>query len=215
MPDFISFQAAQGGSKVRITHRALVKILPHARVDGQFGDRVAVIDVQQAAELRRVAHPQPGLDRNAAAAGGKHRVQKAVEPVRIGQKACALALGGHRARGAAQVEVDLAVSHIEQRVRRPDEVRGCAGQQLGHGGHARVCLGRDVALLARGQALVCGRGDKGHEVFVHTREIFAVRAAVDRAGHALHRGEVISHNKPSFCFRLVFIIPCRGAWRKG
>ena len=124
--------------------------------------------------------------------------RKAVERIGVGQKSRALSLCRHRAGRAAEVEIDLRITHIGQRVRRPDAVCGGFGQQLRHRGHACIDLGRNIAFLARGKALGCGRGDKRHKVFVNPREIFVVRAAVNRAGYPLHRGKIVAHGQTSF-----------------
>ena len=43
-------------------HGPLVELLLHPGVDGEAGDGITVVNVQQPLELLRLLHPQPGLD---------------------------------------------------------------------------------------------------------------------------------------------------------
>ena len=97
-----------------------------------------------------------------------------------------------RARGTAQVQIDLVISQLGQLVRRPYERRRVVCHDLRHY-VGRVVLGLHVAHFAAGQtAVVVGRY-KGRKVFVHTAEHRPMRVAVYVSGKSLHRGEIVLH----------------------
>ena len=185
--------ARQGGGEGVLADAALVKVLPHARMNDQLRNRIAAVNLEQRLKFRRIVYAEPCLDGDRNRAGGENGIQKAVKLVGMGEKACALALRGHGARRAAEIEVDLGIAERGEGVRRPDKVGGRPGEQLRHGRHAFVVFGQHIALLTRRQLFLRRRGDERHEIFVDAGEKFVVGAAEYCAGDALHRGKVIVH----------------------
>ncbi|CAN4033315.1 Tripartite tricarboxylate transporter TctB family, partial [Dysosmobacter welbionis] len=145
-------------------HGPLVELLLHPGVDGEAGDGITVVNVQQPLELLRLLHPQPGLDGHRQLHGGEYLVKEPLQLLRLCQKARTLALGGDGARGTAQVQIHLRIAHVCHDLRRPQKVRCPAGHHLGH--HRKPCVGRRVQLplIPLGQDMLIRRGEKRDEI---------------------------------------------------
>ena len=170
-----------------------IHVLLHPGVDNQLRQGIALEQRQQGAELLRLPQTQPGLDGDGAGGGVKDRVQEPLQFLWQPQKAGALALGHHRAGGAAQIQVDLRVTHGRQLPRRPQEVLRPPHQQLGHGGQPPIVLGQNLPQLPFGEAVILGGGDEGDKIAVHAAEPAAMGLPVQGSGESLHRGECNLH----------------------
>ena len=162
-------------------------------MDDQLRQGIAPEQRQQGAGLLRLPQAQPGLDGDGAGGGVKHRVQEPLQLLRQPQEAGALALGHHRAGGAAQIQVDLRVTHGRQLPRRPQKVLRPPHQQLGHGSQPPVVLGQNLPQLPFGEAVILGGGDKGDKIAVHAAEPAAMGLPVQGSGEPLHGGECNLH----------------------
>ncbi len=109
---------------------ALVAILLHTRMHDEFRERQAAIQLEDALVLGIVLQTQARFDRDGQRRAVAHISQKHLELAEVAQKAGALALGNHRARRAAQVEVDLAIPQLGQLACGPHELVGVLGEQL-------------------------------------------------------------------------------------
>ena len=183
----------QDGGQILPSDGVAVHILLHPEMDGELVHRIAVVAIQNGPELLRVPDAQPGLDGDGAGGGVKDRVQEPLQFLWQPQKAGALALGHHRAGGAAQIQVDLRVTHGRQLPRRPQEVLRPPHQQLGHGGQPPIVLGQNLPQLPFGEAVILGGGDEGDKIAVHAAEPAAMGLPVQGSGESLHRGECNLH----------------------
>ena len=135
--------------------------------------------------LRRDAEPR--LHRDTALGQSAERAgEEALELVGEGEEARALALGGDGAAGAAEVEVDLAVSALEQLAGGPDEVVRVPAEQLRDEPEPGVVRREQLADGARREDVLMRWGEEGREVFVDAAEDRRVRPPPGRAGDALH-----------------------------
>ena len=95
---------------------------------------------------------------------------------------------------ASQVEVDLAVAHLGQELRRPGELVGILREQLGHdiepGVALRVELLHGLPAKRRSHAR---RGDEGRIAAVECAEAHRVNPAEHVSRDPLHGGERQQH----------------------
>ena len=136
-------------------------------MDGQLGDGIAVVNLEQLVKLACLMHAETGFYRNPLAFC-ENFVKKPVQLVRMCEKSGSLSFGRHRAGRTAKVEIDLGIPEVMQCIYRPDAIRGRLGEQLRNRRHALVVLRQDIALLPRRQLFIRGRCDKRHEILVHT-----------------------------------------------
>ena len=191
--------AGEGQVEAVQMHAALVELAAGAGVDGQLPDGVLFQDIQQGGPFPGRLEADAGLDGDGQRGGGKDGVQKGVQRLRVAQHTGALALAGHGAGGAADVEVHLVILQVGQLSDRPEEELWVAGQQLGDDRYARI-LGRgDGPEIAGGENVVLRRGDKGDVIRLHPAENAVMHPAVDGVGHALHGGKAkisMGHGRP-------------------
>ena len=136
-------------------------------MDGQLGDGIAVVNLEQLVKLACLMHAETRFYRNTLAFS-ENFVKKPVQLVRMCEKSGSLSLGRHRAGRTAKVEIDLGIPEVMQCIHRPDAVRGRLSEQLRNSRDALVVLRQDIALLPRRQLFIRGRCDKRHEILVHT-----------------------------------------------
>ena len=91
--------------------RIFVEVPPHPGVDDERTDGVLVVDLQQPPEFPGALHTDAGLDRHGHGRLGKDLLQKGVQRLRYGEKPGPPFFGRHRARGTAQIEIDLGIAH--------------------------------------------------------------------------------------------------------
>ena len=109
-------------------------------------DGMAVIEADEIREFVSFAPAEARFDRdgNVAAEYGENVVKEGIQFRGGAQEARTLAFGNHGAGGAAEIEVDFAVAHREQRFRCPAEVFGTAREKLRHDVESRVGFNPDV-----------------------------------------------------------------------
>ena len=109
-------------------------------------DGMAVIEADKIGKFVGFAPAEARFDRdgNIAAERGENVVKEGIQFRGGAQEARTLAFGNHGAGGAAEIEIDFAVAHREQRFRCPAEVFGAAREKLRHDGESGVGCKTDV-----------------------------------------------------------------------
>ena len=179
---------------------SLVELDARARVDDELVDGVAREHIQQAVKFIRPGVADARLDGDGERRPGKNPVQQPLERGHVRQQPRALALGRHRAGGAAEVQVHLAIAHVAERLRRPEEERRILAEELGH---AEAVLRRKDGKVARGEREILRRADERDEVFGHARKAVAVHPAENRVRHALQRRKIDRHRFSSTPMRQI------------
>ena len=181
-------------------------LLPHhPGVNGQLRDGVAVINFQNGGKLLRLLHAQPGLDRDGSLGAGEYSVQKGVHLSRVPQHSGALALGGHRPGGAAQIQVHLGIAQRPQLSDHPSSQLTVFRQQLRDDRRTGVCLRGKLCHLFFNEHPVLRRGDKRRIIAVGSAlraEPFLMGLPPDPVCEALHGGSIIKHGRFSKRFLL-------------
>ena len=147
-------------------------------------------------------HSQPGLYGDGNGTLGKHVVQKPIEGFRVCQHPRALALGGDRPGGAAQIEVDLVIAPVADDLRRPEKILRHFGQHLRDGGIAHTVRLRQFPAFPLGKLAVDGGGEEGHIISVNPGEIFVVKTAVNAVRQPLHGGKIVAHRRSPECMQM-------------
>ena len=162
------------------THALLLAALYHD--DGKCS--------QQTVKFIRPGVADARLDGDGERRPGEDPVQQPLERGHIRQQPRALALGRHRAGGAAEVQVHLVIAHVAERLRRPEEERRILAEKLGH---AEAVFRRKDGKVARGEREILRRADERDEVFGHARKAVAVHPAENRVRYALQRRKIDRH----------------------
>ena len=104
--------------------RPPVKLLLHARVDNELGERKLVVDFENRRKLRRIFDTDSGLDAELHVGREllKDELKKPPERLAFRQKAGALLLRRDRARRTAEVQIELGIAVIPQNPRRKQEI---------------------------------------------------------------------------------------------
>ena len=182
-------------------------LLPHhPGMDGQLRDGVAIINFQNGGKLFRLLHTQPGLDRDRPLGAGEYAVQKGVYLGRIPQHPGALALGGHRPGGTAQIQVHLSIAQRPQLPDHPSSQLAVLRQQLRDDRRTGVCRRGKLCHLLFNEHPVLRRGDKRRIIAVGSAlcaEPFLMGLPPDPVCKPLHGGSIIKHGRFSkrFCYR--------------
>ena len=173
---------------------ALVAILLHTRMHDEFRERQAAIQLEDALVLGIVLQAQARLDRDGQRRAVAHIAQKHLELVEVTQKAGALALGNHRARRAAEVEIDLAIPQLGQLACGPHELVGVLGEQLRNDVQPLVVGGVDLLeCLAAKRITHARRGEKRGVVAVESAKTLSMHATGCVPRDPLHGGERVDH----------------------
>lgn len=170
--------------------RTRIAILLHARMHDQLRQRHAAIEVEHALVLLVVLQSQPGLDRDGQWRALAHVAQEQLELIQVAQKARTLPLGNNRARGAAKVEIDLAVTHVGEHLRRPHKLVRVLGHQLRHHVEPLVIGGIDLFKRLTAKAVAhARRRQKRRVITIECAEALRVHATEHMPGNPLHRGQ--------------------------
>ena len=177
---------------------APVELLHHAGMDGQLTDGVLIINGEDRPELLGALDAQPGLDRHRSLHGGEHRVQKGVELGGVPEHPGPLALGGHRAGGAPEVQVDLGAAQLPHLADEPPGQLAVLGEDLRHHRHPGVPGIFQLGHLLFDEDAILRRRQKRCVVSCRcTRrtEPFLVHLPPDAVRQPLHRGGVVVHRE--------------------
>ena len=154
----------------------------------QLRQRHSAIEVEHALVLVIAFEPQSGLDRHRQGRAFAHVAQEHLELIQVAQKARTLSFGDNRTRGAAKVEVDLAVAHIGKHLCRPHKLVRILGHQLGH--HVKSLVISRVDLFKRLAAKAIAhprRRQKRRVITIERAEALRMHATEHMPGNALHR----------------------------
>ena len=104
--------------------RPPVKLLLHARVDNELGERKLVVDFENRRKLRRIFDADPGLDAKLHVGGEllKDELKKPPERLAFRQKTGALLLRRDRARRTAEVQIEFLVAVVSQDFRGKEKI---------------------------------------------------------------------------------------------
>ena len=170
--------------------RARIAVLLHARMHDQLCQRHAAIEVKHTLVFVVAFQPQPGLDRHRQWRALAHVAQEHLVLIQIAQKARALPLGDNRARGAAKVEIDLAVTHVGEHLRRPHKLVRILGHQLRHHVEPPVIGGIDLFKRLTAKAVAhARRRQKRRVITIERTEALRMHATEHMPGNPLHRGQ--------------------------
>ena len=92
--------------------------------------------------------------------------------------------------GQPRFRFTLAIAHVAERLRRPEEERRILAEKLRH---AKAVFRREDGKVARGEREILRRADERDEVFGHARKAVAVYPAENRVRHALQRRKIDGH----------------------
>ena len=114
----------RGQSEHIEVNRSPVKLLLHARVDNELGERKLVVDFENRRKLRRIFDTEPGLDAELHVGREllKDELKKPPEHLAFRQKAGALLLRRDRARRTAEVQIEFLVAVVSQDFRRKQKI---------------------------------------------------------------------------------------------
>ena len=156
----------------------------------QLCQRHAAIEVKHTLVFVVVLQSQPGLYRYRQRRAFAHVAQEHLELIEIAQKTRALALGNNCTRGAAKVEIDLAVAHVSEHLCRPHKLVRILGHQLGH--HVKPLVIGRIDLLKRLAAKAVShprRRQKRRVVAVERTKALRMHATEHMPSNPLHRGQ--------------------------
>lgn len=119
----------------------------------ELGDSAAAEQRKELAVLVAACDSDARFDRNRQRRAFAHVDKKCLESGQVAQKAGALLLGNHCPRRTAEVEVDLLVAHVGEKLGRPHEPVGIVGQKLGHDIEALVIRGIELAAVALAEGI--------------------------------------------------------------
>ena len=175
--------------------QAFVLLFPDPGMDDQLGHGVLPEHGEQRRKLFRTVHADPGLHgnpeiRHHPRSAVEHIVQEVFEKRRFREEARALFLCHDGARGAAQIQVHLAVAEIIEQLRRFQEILSPVGQDLRHHRDAAVVLRQYVPPVPLRDADVRPRGKKGRVIAVDARKNLMEGVPEHKARDAFHRRKI-------------------------
>ena len=156
----------------------------------QLRQRHAAIQIEHALVFVVALQPQPGLDRYRQRRALTHVTQEHLELVQVAQEARSFTLGNNRTRGTAQVEVDLAVTHVGEHLCRPHKLIRILRHQLRHYVEPLV-VGR-IDLLKRLAAKAVShprRRQKRRVITIERAKALRIHATEHMPGNPLHGGQ--------------------------
>ena len=109
----------------------------------QFCQRHATVQIEYTLVFVVVLQPQPGLDRHRQRRAFAHVTQEHLELIQIAQETRTLTLGNNCSRRTTKIEVDLAIAHVGQHLRRPHKLVRVLGHKLWHHVEPLVVCGID------------------------------------------------------------------------
>ena len=174
--------------------RARITILLHSRMHDQLCQRHATVKIEHALVLPVALEPQPGLNGHRQRRAFTHVAQEHLELIQVTQEARALALGNNRPRRASKIEVDLAIAHVGEHLRRPHKLVRILGHKLGDDIESLV-VGR-VDFLKRLAAKAVAhprRRQKRRVVAVERAKALRMHATEHMPGNSLHGGQRKDH----------------------
>ena len=137
-------RAAQRLAIGLLARGSLIAVLLHARVDDELCQGQAAVQIEDLPVLTVFNEPQPGFDGDGYGRALAHVLQEFLQLAGVAQKARSAALGHHRSRRTAQVEVDLRVAKLREDLRRPHKFVRVSGEQLGYHVEPLVVFGIDL-----------------------------------------------------------------------
>ena len=168
---------------------AFVKIFADSGVNGQLVDGVAVINAQNGRPLLGGLCSHPGFDGDLdVQLGGKDLVKEAVHLLGLGQETGASLLGKDRARGTAQVQVDLLIAHILKESGGWEKGLSLVGEKLGDHRDALVVFREHIRQAPSGQRRIHRRGPEGGIIGVYPGKHLVVEGPKGPVGDALQGG---------------------------
>ena len=170
--------------------RTRIAVLLHARMHDQLCQRHAAIQIEHTLILVIAFQPQPGFYRHRQRRPLAHIAQEYLELIQVTQKARTLPLGDNRTRGASKVEIDLAVTHVGEHLRRPHKLVRVFGHQLRH--HVKPLIIGGIDLFKRLAAKAVAhpwRRQKRRVITIERTETLRMHATEHMPGNPLHRGQ--------------------------
>ena len=177
-----------------LARRARITVLLHARMHDQLCQRHAAIQIEHALILVIALQTQPGLDRHRQRRALAHITQEHLELIQVAQEARSFTLSNNRTRGAAKVEIDLAVTHVSEHLCRPHKLVRVLGHQLRHYAEPLV-IGR-IDLLKRLAAKAVShprRRQKRRVIAIERAEALRMHTTEHMPGNPLHGGKRKNH----------------------
>ena len=170
-----------------------VELPANSGMDDQLPEGIPVVKGQNFLEFLRFLHSQSRFHGNRQGRLCENPVKKACQTVQIPEHSAALALGNHRARGTACVQVDFGIAQIPAGFRRPEKVLRVVRQHLGDGAKGNAVRFRQLPGLPGSECPVDGGGEEGHVVPVNAAEESVVLPAVNAVRQPLHGGKIVAH----------------------
>ena len=156
----------------------------------QFCQWHVAVQIEHALVFIIVLEPQPGLDRHRQRRAFAYVAQEHLELIQIAQETRTLALGNNRSRGAPQVEVDLAIAHIGEHLRRPHKLVRILGHKLGDDVEPLVVGRVDFFKRLTAKAIANPRRrQKRRVITIERTEALRMHATEHMPGNPLHRGQ--------------------------
>ena len=173
-----------------LARRSRIAVLLHARVHDQLCQRHAAIQIEHTLVFVVDLQPQPGLDRYRQRRALTHVTQEHLKLVQVAQKARSFTLGNNRTRGAAKVEIDLAVAHVGEHLCRPYKLVRVLRHQLRHYVEPLV-IGRINLLKCLAAKAVSHprRRQKRRVIAIKRTEALRMHATEHMPGNPLHGGQ--------------------------
>ena len=156
----------------------------------QLCQRHAAIQIEHALVFVVALQPQPGFYRHRQGRSLAHIKQECLEPIEVAQEARSFTLGNNRTRGAAKVEINLAVAHVGEHARRPHKLIRVLGHQLRH--HVKPLVVSRIDFLKRLAAKAVAhprRRQKRRVIAVERTEALRMHATEHMPGNPLHGGQ--------------------------
>ena len=194
----------QSGGEGAAVGETAVHALPIPRVNGEAGEGILAVDGEDRGKLRCAVQAEAGLDRDPDGRAAEDLLQTAVETPEVCQHPGTLVLGDHGPGRAADIQVDLPITHSRQLLRHSEEGRGGIAQKLRDQRDTAIVFRQNVTEVPGLEAPGAVRRDERRIVSVGPREQFGVDTAVYTVCDALHGRKAELHREPPNSFLLYY-----------